>query len=102
MQWLAGPHQAEVLDVGLVTLAPGASTPPHSHDGGQAILVLEGRGWVETAGERIWITRGDLVIADPHEVHTHGSASDASMTHLTITTGTNQVHRPRPTRCEGA
>lgn len=94
MRWLAGPAQADVLDVGVATLAPGAATPTHAHAGGQVIVVLEGRGWVETSGERVWIASGDVVIAAPHEMHTHGSADDTPLTHLTITTGPH--HLPQP------
>ncbi|WP_081865910.1 AraC family ligand binding domain-containing protein [Blastococcus sp. URHD0036] len=60
---------------------------PHSHDGGQLIVVVSGNGWVETAGERVWICPGDVVITPPDELHTHGAADDGPMAHLTVTTG---------------
>jgi quercetin dioxygenase-like cupin family protein len=88
--WLAGPVNAEPLDVGLVTLAPGAVTPLHSHDGGQVIVVVSGRGWVETAGHRVEVGPGDVVVTPPDESHTHGAADDGPMAHFTVTTGPNQ------------
>jgi len=90
VSWLAGPVNAEPLDVGLVTLAPGGATPLHSHDGGQLIVVVSGRGWVETAGERVVVEAGDVVLTPPGEVHTHGADADGPMAHFTVTTGPNR------------
>jgi quercetin dioxygenase-like cupin family protein len=87
MNWLEGPVAGAQLDVGFVTLAPGGAAPPHSHDGGQLIVVVSGRGFVETAGERVEVGPGDVVISAPGELHTHGAASDGPMAHLTVTTG---------------
>jgi quercetin dioxygenase-like cupin family protein len=90
-QWLAGPHQNERLDVGLVSFDPGAATPPHVHHVGQVLVVASGTGYVETAGERVDVTVGDVVVTPAGEWHVHGAAAGGPMTHLSVTTGTNAV-----------
>jgi quercetin dioxygenase-like cupin family protein len=87
VRWLEGPANADRLDVGLVTVAPGNVTPPHVHLGGQVILVISGDGFVATETERVAIGMGDLVITPPGELHTHGAGPDSPLTHLTVTTG---------------
>ncbi|MGD9793869.1 MAG: cupin domain-containing protein [Acidimicrobiia bacterium] len=86
-QWLEGPHNGDRLDVGIATFAPGAVVPPHIHLGGQVIVVTAGRGFVETDGERVEVTPGDIVICPAGELHTHGAVDDESFAHLTVTTG---------------
>jgi quercetin dioxygenase-like cupin family protein len=87
MDWLEGPTAGAQLDVGLVSLAPGGAAPPHSHDGGQTIIVVSGHGFVQTADQRIEIGPGDVVICPPGELHTHGADADGPMAHLTVSTG---------------
>ena len=84
--WLEGPFTSDRLDVGLVTLSPGGVTPPHTHVGGQVIVVTAGRGFIETGGERSIIEPGDVVICPPGELHVHGALGDEPMAHLTVTT----------------
>jgi quercetin dioxygenase-like cupin family protein len=85
--WLEGPHNGDRLDVGMVTASPGGVTPPHVHLGGQVMVVTAGRGFVETAGNRVEIGAGDVVICQPGELHTHGALDDSPLSHLTVTTG---------------
>lgn len=87
VNWLEGPANGEPLDTGLVTLLPGAVIPPHVHQAGQFIYVLSGRGFVETATDRVLIGPGDVVLTPPGELHTHGAAEDSPMAHLAVTTG---------------
>ena len=86
-QWLEGPHNADRLDVAVVTVGAGAATPPHVHIGGQVIVAVSGRGFVEAGGERVDLAPGDVVISPPGELHTHGAADDTPFSHLTVTTG---------------
>jgi quercetin dioxygenase-like cupin family protein len=86
-QWVEGPFNADRLDVAIVTVSAGGSTPPHVHMGGQVIVVTGGRGFVETGGERIVVGEGDIVICPPGELHTHGAQADGPFSHLTVTTG---------------
>ncbi len=87
VQWLEGPTNTDRLDVGHVTVVAGGVTPPHVHLGGQVIIALSGRGFVATDDQRAVLEPGDVVIAPPGELHTHGAAPDSSFAHLTVTTG---------------
>jgi quercetin dioxygenase-like cupin family protein len=86
VRWLEGPANSDRLDVGLVTVAPGGSTPPHVHLGGQVIVVLAGEGYVEAGDQRVRLVVGDVVITPPGELHTHGAAAGSHLAHLTVTT----------------
>jgi quercetin dioxygenase-like cupin family protein len=96
VNWLAGPTHGAPLDVGMVTISAGGVAAPHSHNGGQVIFVLTGRGFVETAAGRVSVGPGDLVISPPDEMHTHGAEPDASMSHLTVATGGYEMPDPTP------
>jgi quercetin dioxygenase-like cupin family protein len=85
--WLEGPHNADRLDVGIVTASPGGVTPPHVHVGGQVMVVTDGHGFVDSGGERVEVIQGDVIICPPGELHTHGALDDHSFSHITVTTG---------------
>jgi quercetin dioxygenase-like cupin family protein len=85
--WLEGPYSADQLDVGIVTASHRGTTPPHVHLGGQVIVVTAGRGFVETADQRVEVGPGDVVICPPGEPHTHGALDDQPFSHLSVTTG---------------
>jgi quercetin dioxygenase-like cupin family protein len=86
-QWLEGPLFADRLDVGMVALSHGGVTGPHAHIGGQVMVVTAGNGFVETDSERVELATGDVVIALPGELHTHGALPGKDFSHLTVTTG---------------
>jgi quercetin dioxygenase-like cupin family protein len=94
VNWLEGPAHGAPLDVGMVTISAGGVAAPHSHNGGQLILVLSGHGFVETATGRVTIGPGDVVISPPDEMHTHGAENDGPMSHLTVATGGYQMPEP--------
>jgi quercetin dioxygenase-like cupin family protein len=71
----------------LVTFRDGARTRWHSHEGGQLIYVLDGRGRVATHDDEAVVGPGDLVAAAPGEEHWHGAADGADMSHLAISFG---------------
>lgn len=72
-----------------VFFAPGARTYWHSHEHGQLLQVLAGRGLVCAAGEEPQvISAGDTVWVPPGERHWHGAAPDSFMTHTAISLGT--------------
>jgi quercetin dioxygenase-like cupin family protein len=76
------------LNVGSVHFTPGARTAWHSHDGGQTLYVIEGRGRVQSRGDRVVEIRpGDVIHTPDGEEHWHGAAPDHLMTHLSITVG---------------
>jgi quercetin dioxygenase-like cupin family protein len=72
-----------------VFFTPGARTYWHSHENGQILQVLSGRGLICTAGARPReIGAGDTVWVPPGERHWHGAAADSFMSHTAISLGT--------------
>ena len=71
-----------------VIFEPGARTFWHSHTAGQTLLIASGRGMVETrGGDRRVVGAGDVVWAPPGEVHWHGAAPDALLSHTAVSLG---------------
>ena len=82
-----GPEPSH-LSMASVHFTPGAHTAWHSHEGGQTLYVLEGRGLVQSRGHGIVEIRpGDVISTPDGEEHWHGAAPDNFMTHLSITEG---------------
>lgn len=86
-QWVEGPFTSDRLDVAVVTMSPGISTPPHTHLGGQVLIVTSGKGYVEANGVRRVVSAGDVVVCPPGESHVHGAFDDHHLAHLSVTTG---------------
>jgi quercetin dioxygenase-like cupin family protein len=85
---IARGQEPSHLSVGAVHFSPGARTAWHSHEGGQILYVTEGRGLVQSRGDRIEeIQSGDVIHTPDGEEHWHGARPDQFMTHLTITEG---------------
>jgi quercetin dioxygenase-like cupin family protein len=76
------------LNVAAVHFSPRARSAWHSHDGGQTLYVIEGRGLVQVRDEdAVGLYPGDVVYAPDGEEHWHGATADHYMTHLSITEG---------------
>jgi len=90
-EWLRGPLADDGLDVALVHFAPGAATPPHVHHGGQVLVVVAGSGFVEVDGVVTALGPGDVVVTPAGEQHAHGATADGPFSHLSVTTGRNEV-----------
>jgi quercetin dioxygenase-like cupin family protein len=74
-----------------VFFAPGARTYWHSHENGQILQVVAGRGLIRTDGEEPRaIGAGDTVWVPPGERHWHGAAPDSFLTHTAISLGTTR------------
>ena len=87
---------SEVVVLGVV-FEPNARTNWHSHPGGQVLYCVSGYGLVANDdGERTAMTAGDTVQIPPGELHWHGAALDAPMTHLSITVGEPTEWTDRP------
>jgi quercetin dioxygenase-like cupin family protein len=72
-----------------VFFTPGARTFWHSHERGQILQVLSGRGLICTAGEEPReIGAGDTVWVPPGERHWHGATRDSFLSHTAISLGT--------------
>lgn len=68
-----------------VQFQPGARTHWHRHTGVQLLLIVEGRGRVQSQGGPVRLVEpGDTVSIPAGETHWHGAATDAGMTHVAI------------------
>ena len=76
------------INVSAVHFTPGARTAWHTHDRGQTLYVVDGRGLVQSRGDNVVeIGTGDIVYTPDGEEHWHGAAPDHFMTHLSMTEG---------------
>jgi quercetin dioxygenase-like cupin family protein len=76
-----------------VFFGPAGRTFWHSHEHGQLLHVLEGRGLVGTQdGEPQPLGAGDLVWAPPGELHWHGGGPDSMLLHLAVSLGVTTWH----------
>jgi quercetin dioxygenase-like cupin family protein len=83
--------------INTVSFTPGARTYWHSHDNGQILQVLAGRGLIQAEGEPPrFIRAGDTIWAPPGERHWHGAAPDSYLTHTAISLGTTVWAEPVP------
>ena len=99
-QPLVGAHNgAHNLTTGIVTFAPGASLPYHTHPHAEAVTLLSGEATMEVEGRRyalspldnVWIAEG----AAHHAVNT--SPNKPAVLHIAMPT-----HEPRRTLVEPA
>ncbi len=68
-----------------VHFAPGGRTNWHTHPQGQLLIVVEGEGWTQTAGEAKQVIRpGDAVWIPAGERHWHGATATTPMVHIAV------------------
>lgn len=90
VNYLAKTDTVYNTNIGFVTFEPGARTHWHYHEGGQILLVTEGRGLYQEKQKPIEIIKsGDVVKCPPNIAHWHGATSTETMTHIAIGTNTN-------------
>lgn len=76
------------VTINTVTFTPGARTYWHSHEGGQILQVVVGRGFVCTDGaDPVEISAGDTVWVPAGERHWHGGGADSIMIHHAVSLG---------------
>jgi quercetin dioxygenase-like cupin family protein/alkylhydroperoxidase/carboxymuconolactone decarboxylase family protein YurZ len=69
----------------MVNFEAGARTAWHSHPLGQTLIVISGKGLVQSEGDAVQeILPGDVVWIPPNERHWHGAAPDSPMAHVAI------------------
>lgn len=86
---------ASTDSVSMVTFGADARTHWHEHEAGQVLVIVDGAGLVAKRGEDpVPLAPGDIVIAEPGEVHWHGAGPSAAMSHLAVTRGTTTWHGP--------
>lgn len=90
LNYLAETDTVHNVNIGSVTFEPGARTNWHYHEGGQILLVSEGKGLYQEKGKPVEIIeKGDVVKCPPNIVHWHGATPTEAMTHIAIGTNTN-------------
>src|SRR5690554_3529307 len=90
LNYLAESDTVHNINIGLVTFEPGARTNWHYHEGGQILLVTEGKGLYQEKGQPVEIIeKGQVVKCPPNIEHWHGATPMESMTHIAIGTNTN-------------
>ncbi len=70
-----------------VTFEPCTRTDWHSHDGGQILLVTEGKGLYQEEGkEHVVMKPGDIIMAEPGVKHWHGAGKNGQFAHISVST----------------
>ena len=84
MRWLIDDTHdgAPVYALRMVELAPGCSSPHHSHPYEHENFVVEGQGRVLMHGEWHDLKPGDVVFVPPGEVHQYANAGDTTFKFL--------------------
>lgn len=81
--------------INTVTFVPGARTHWHSHEHGQVLQVLSGRGLVcAEGGSPVEIGAGDIVWAAPGERHWHGAGPESMLSHHAVSLGQTRWEDP--------
>ncbi|MBU3099388.1 MULTISPECIES: cupin domain-containing protein [Clostridium] len=74
------------VPIGNVTFEPACRNNWHiHHNGGQILLVTEGRGWYQEWEKEVQeLHPGDVVNIPPEVKHWHGAAKDSTFSHLAV------------------
>ena len=90
LNYLTQTDTVHNVNIGSVMFEPGARTNWHYHEGGQILLVTEGKGLYQEKGKPIEIIqKGDVIKCPPNIEHWHGATPTDAMTHIAIGTNTN-------------
>jgi 4-carboxymuconolactone decarboxylase len=74
----------------IVNFEAGARTAWHTHPLGQTLIVISGRGLVQSEGETVHeILPGDVVWIPANKRHWHGAVPDSPMSHVAISAPRN-------------
>lgn len=77
---------------GIVNFEAGARTAWHTHPLGQTLIVISGRGLVQSEGEVVQeIMPGDVVWIPAKARHWHGAVSNSPMSHVAISAPRNDL-----------
>lgn len=83
------------VTINTVNFTPCARTYWHSHERGQILVVIAGRGLIQAAGGPVRLLRaGDTVWAPPGERHWHGGSADSYLAHIAISLGVTSWAEP--------
>ncbi len=90
---VGAPVDARGLTTGMVTFAPGASLPYHTHPFSESITLLGGRGAVEVEGRRYELEPLDNVVIPRGVAHAAFNTSQSEPLRLHIAMPTDQPTR---------
>jgi gentisate 1,2-dioxygenase len=80
---LKAPFTTDTLFAGLQTILPGETARAHRHTPFALRFIIEGeRSFTAVEGEKVMMSRGDLVLTPAWEWHDHGNESDRMMVWL--------------------
>ena len=91
--WVGSEEGLGQLGMWRQSMAPGASTPPHSHDCDEVVLCLEGWGEVHVEGRKERFGPGQTVILPRGGVHQIFNAGQGRLETLGIFGATPVVSR---------
>ena len=81
---------AENYSGAMVEFEAGARTAWHTHPKGQTLIIISGKGLVQSEGGEVQeMLPGNVVTIPPNTKHWHGAASDSAMSHIAISTPEN-------------
>lgn len=76
---------------GSVTFDPGARSNWHTHAAGQILLITDGVGYYQEAGQPVHLLRkGEVIKARPGVKHWHGASPQQAMTHIALNVNTEK------------
>jgi len=74
-----------------VTFEPGARSNWHTHPAGQILMVTDGTGYYQEAGQPVRLLhKGDVVQAQPGVKHWHGASPKQALTHIALNVNTEK------------
>lgn len=80
IRWLLSrPEGAPNFAMRLFELAPGGTTPLHTHDWEHEVYILEGAGEVVTADGPQAMAAGDAILVVPNELHQFRNTQDTTL-----------------------
>lgn len=78
---------AENYSGAMVEFEAGARTAWHTHPKGQTLIIISGKGLVQSEGGEVQeMLPGNVVSIPPNTKHWHGAAGDSAMSHIAIST----------------
>jgi quercetin dioxygenase-like cupin family protein len=83
-----GAASARIV-LGVITLQPGATIPPHQHDIDEAFYVLEGSGIASVGANEFQVSTGDALLSHAGELHGFRNESSHTVRLLFVYPGTD-------------
>lgn len=89
LNFLVAPEEDRPYMIANVTFEPGTRNNWHiHHQGYQILLVTDGQGWYQEAGQAPQaISAGDVIVTRDGVKHWHGAKKDGWLSHVAITAG---------------